>query len=355
MVRKLEVQNFLSLGGDVPIIDVRSEGEFAAGHIPGAVSMPLFNNAERAEVGTLYKQQGQRVAILKGLQYAGARMSDMAAHAIELATAGKIAVHCWRGGMRSGSVAWLFERVGLDVSVLTGGYKAFRRQCRAAFAVPRKLIVIGGKTGSQKTKILLELAARGVQVVDLEGLANHRGSAFGRMPLHEPVTALLSAGEASNINSVEGQPTQEQFENELGIRLMQMAIEKPLLVEDESRLIGRMHIPDPFWQQMRLCPVYVLDWSLEDRVQFLCSEYQAPADSIRENLNAIRKRLGPERHKTALAALEVNDRAEICRIILDYYDRAYSYGLSQRKPESISNLPGETAANELFKLICSKE
>lgn len=332
MATKLEVQNFLSLGADVPIVDVRSEGEFAAGHIPGAISLPLFNNAERAEVGTLYKQQGQRVAILKGLQFAGARMSEMAARAIELAPQGKIAVHCWRGGMRSGSVAWLFERVGLEVSVLVGGYKAFRRQCRAAFAAPYKLVVIGGKTGSQKTKILLELAAKGAQVIDLEGLANHRGSAFGYAP---------SAW----------QPTQEQFENELGIRLMQMALHKPLLVEDESRLIGRMHIPDAFWLQMRLCQVYVLDWSLESRVAFLCAEYQAPADSIRDNLNAIRKRLGPERHKKALEALEANDRAEICRIILDYYDRAYSYGLSQRKPETISNLPGETAVNDLLKLI----
>lgn len=332
MAIKLEVQNFLSLGADVPIVDVRSEGEFAAGHIPGAISMPLFNNAERADVGTLYKQQGQRVAILKGLQYAGARMSEMAAQAIELATAGKIAVHCWRGGMRSGSVAWLFERVGLEVSVLTGGYKAFRRQCRAAFAAPRKLIVIGGKTGSQKTKILLELSARGAQVIDLEGLANHRGSAFGYAP---------SAW----------QPAQEQFENELGIRLMRLALDKPLLVEDESRLIGRMHIPDSFWLQMRSCQVYVLDWSLEDRVAFLCEEYQAPAESIRDNLNAIRKRLGPERHKHALEALDANDRAEICRIILDYYDRAYSYGLSQRKPESISNLPGETAVEEILRII----
>ena len=184
----------------------------------------------------------------------------------------------------------------------------------------------------RKTKILLDLAEKGAQVIDLEGLANHRGSAFGYAP---------SAW----------QPTQEQFENELGIRLMQMAVDKPLLVEDESRLIGRMHIPDPFWLQMRSCHVYVLDWPLETRVGFLCGEYQAPADSIRDNLNAIRKRLGPERHKHALEALEANDRAEICRIILDYYDRAYSYGLSQRKPESISNLPGETAVEEILRII----
>lgn len=340
MATKLEATDFLSLGNEVPIIDVRSEGEFAAGHIPGAISMPLFNNAERAEVGTLYKQQGQRVAILKGLQFAGARMSEMAARALELAPAGKIAVHCWRGGMRSGSVAWLFERVGLEVSVLVGGYKAFRRQCRAAFAAPRKLIVIGGKTGSQKTKILLELAARGAQVVDLEGLANHRGSAFGYLP-----------ATGTDLSGIEGQPTQEQFENELGKRLIFSDPQRPLLVEDESRLIGRMHIPQPLWLQMRSCPVYVLDWPLERRVEFLCSEYQAPAETISANLNAIRKRLGPERHKHALEALEAGDRAEICRIVLDYYDRAYSHGLSQRNPQTISNLPGETAVEEILRII----
>ena len=332
MAAKLEVPAFLALGAGVPIVDVRSEGEYEAGHIPGAVSMPLFNNAERAEVGTLYKQQGQRVAILKGLQFAGARMSEMAARALELAPSGKIAVHCWRGGMRSASVAWLFERVGLEVSVLVGGYKSFRRHCRTAFAAPRKLIVIGGKTGSQKTKILLELAAKGAQVIDLEGIANHRGSAFGYAP---------SAW----------QPTQEQFENELGFRLMQTVPAQALLVEDESRLIGRMHIPQAFWQQMRSCPVYVLDWPLEKRVEFLCSEYIAPAEVIRENLHAIRKRLGPERHKRATEALEQNDRAEICRIILDYYDRAYGHGLSQRNPQTISNLPGETAVEEILRII----
>lgn len=334
MPARLEAADFVRLGGAVPIVDVRSEGEFTAGHIPGAISMPLFNNAERAEIGTLYKQQGQQLAILKGLEYAGARMSQMATRALELAQNGKIAVHCWRGGMRSGSVAWLFERVGLEVSVLIGGYKAFRRACRAAFAAEKKLYVIGGKTGSQKTRILSELGARGVQVVDLEALANHRGSAFGYAP----------SG---------WQPTQEQFENELGMQLMLSDLRKPLLVEDESRLVGRMHIPAALWAQMRLTRVFVLEWPIEERVKFLCAIYQAPDEVIAQNLHAIRKRLGPERHQKASEALAAGDRAEVCRITLDYYDRAYLFGLSKRDPETITALPGDTAVEEIQKRIAS--
>lgn len=328
MPKALAIQEFLQVTREIPILDVRSEGEFAHGHIPGARSLPLFNNAERAEIGTLYKQVGKQQAILRGLEIAGAKMRDLAEAGLAAAANGKIAVHCWRGGMRSGSVAWLFERLGLEVLVLTGGYKAYRRLCREMFGYPWQLIVIGGKTGSQKTRILSELPAHGLQIIDLEALANHRGSAFGYAP--------------------DGlQPTQEQFENDLGWRLFHSERDTPLFLEDESRLIGRMHIPHELWLQMRAAPVYFLDWPLEERVQFLTSEYKAPQEKMLANLNAIKKRLGLERYKEAIAALAAGDMAGVCRIVLDYYDRAYTYGLSLRNPETISYLPGDQAIAEI--------
>lgn len=332
MAQKLEIRRFLE--DDAPVIDVRSEGEFAQGHIPGAISLPLFNNAERAEIGTLYKQQGQQPAILKGLEIVGPKMLNLSSSGLALARDRKIAVHCWRGGMRSSSVAWLMESVGLEVTVLEGGYKAYRRLCLDLFAAPRRIVVIGGKTGSRKTQILAELKSQGLNTVDLEALANHRGSAFGY--------------------AVEGQPTQEQFENNLGAELLKSPAEKPLLVEDESLLLGRLHIPDPFWHQMRAAQVFVLDWPIEKRIEHLLEIYDAPEEVIRTNLKAIHKRLGMERYKEALTAIGEARRGDVCRIVLDYYDRAYSYGLSQRNPATLSYLPGENAVREIRERLACK-
>jgi len=334
-LNKLDIRKFLE--GDAPIIDVRSEGEFAEGHIPGAISLPLFNNAERAEIGTLYKQQGQQPAILKGLEIVGPKMVHLSSSGLALARNRKIAVHCWRGGMRSSSVAWLLESVGLEVTVLEGGYKAYRRLCLEVFAAPRRLVVIGGKTGARKTKILAELKALGMSTVDLEALAAHRGSAFGY--------------------AADGlQPTQEQFENDLGAELIKSPADQPLLVEDESRLLGRLHIPDPLWHQIRSAPVFVLEWPIESRIEHLLEIYDAPEETIRASLKAIHKRLGMERYKEALTAISEGRRGDVCRIVLDYYDRAYSYGLSLRNPATLSYLPGESAVREIReRLACRSD
>lgn len=333
MAQKLEIRKFLQ--GGLPVVDVRSEGEFSAGHIPGAISLPLFSNTERAEIGTLYKQQGKQPAILRGLELVGVKMRDLATSGLAHARDGKIAVHCWRGGMRSASVAWLFEGVGLSANVLTGGYKAYRRLCLELFAAPRQIVIIGGKTGSQKTKLLSDLRSAGHFIADLEHMANHRGSAFGY------------AGDGT-------QPTQEQFENNLGAALLTADPNQPIFIEDESRLLGRLHVPDAFWPQMRSAPVLVLEWPIEKRIEHLMADYTAPDTVIRENLKAIHKRLGMERYKSALVALDEGRRDEVCRIVLDYYDRAYAHGLSQRQPSTISYLPGETALGEILQRYSCK-
>ena len=339
MANRLDIRAILAQQNDIPLIDVRSEGEYAQGHIPGAISLPLFNNAERAEIGTLYKQKGQQPAILRGLGIVGPKMQALAEAGLAHARNGRIAVHCWRGGMRSAAVAWLFEQVGLQVDTLIGGYKAFRRHCYALFATPWKMTVIGGKTGTRKTELLHRAAERGLQVVDLEDYANHRGSAFGYMlPKNQPTDAR------------DGQPTQEHFENLLGFDLAQCEIAKPVLVEDESRLIGRLHIPDPFWAQMRAAPVLVLEVPLEDRVKYLTEGYDFPKDRLRQSLEAIRKRLGDERYGRAIVALDEGRVDEVCRITLDYYDRAYSFGLSKRDPATLQIIQSDQALETVLKL-----
>src|SRR5688572_29358357 len=177
-IRVLAIEEFLQKAEKIPVLDVRAPKEFAAGHIPGALSFPLFSDEERAKVGTKYKQIGHDPAVLLGLDIFGPKMSGFVKAATKLAPEKEIALHCWRGGMRSGSVAWLLDFAGFKVNLLKPGYKGFRHFALEHFEKPYKLLVIGGMTGSGKTKILPFLQQAGQQTIDLEQLARHKGSAF---------------------------------------------------------------------------------------------------------------------------------------------------------------------------------
>ncbi len=196
LLKRIDISEFLDLRKTIPLIDVRSEKEFTQAHIPEALNIPIFNNEIREKVGISYKKNGRRAATLLGLKLIGNKFADFAQKAIKYSKSNKVLVYCWRGGMRSSSMAWLFDLVGLDVYLLEGGYKSYRRLAQEQFAKQCDYMIVGGMTGSGKTKILKELQAQNEQVVDLEGLANHKGSAFGML------------GEAA-------QPTTEQFENNL--------------------------------------------------------------------------------------------------------------------------------------------
>ncbi|WP_416670847.1 tRNA 2-selenouridine(34) synthase MnmH [Egbenema bharatensis] len=177
----LPLSSFLTTPGI--ILDVRSPAEYEQGHIPGAVSFPLFSNEERAIVGTCYKQQGREQAIELGFEIAGPKCAEFVRRAKGLAPDRLVRVHCWRGGMRSEAIAWILKMAGLRVSVLEGGYKSFRRWVLSCFDQPKPILILGGMTGAGKTVILQELAVRGAQVLDLEALANHRGSSYGNLGL----------------------------------------------------------------------------------------------------------------------------------------------------------------------------
>ena len=184
-------------GQNCPILDVRSPDEYNRGHIPGALSLPLFNNEERSAVGTLYLQKGSKEAMLKGLELVGPKMKEFVSQASGLTPEGELALYCWRGGMRSNSMAWLFNTSGIKSHTLEGGYKSWRRHIHDFFGQPvAKLVVIGGMTGTGKTEILEEIERKGGQVVHLERLARHKGSVFGHL-------------------GMPAQPSTEQFENEL--------------------------------------------------------------------------------------------------------------------------------------------
>ncbi|MEM7658212.1 MAG: tRNA 2-selenouridine(34) synthase MnmH [Bacteroidota bacterium] len=304
-----------------PMVDVRSPKEFLKGHLPSAINIPLFSDEERHQIGKLYKQTGRDAAFLKGLELVGPKMADFVRKAQEISPQGKLLVHCWRGGMRSQSMAWLWQQAGLQVEVLAGGYKAFRTYLLEDLARPLQLIVVGGKTGCGKTELLQGLEAVGEQVIDLEGLANHKGSAFGGI-------------------GQEMQPTVEQFENDLWQRVQQLDNLRRIWVEDESHSIGRVYLPQGFWKQMQEAPVTVIEKTSENRLDRLIEDYASfPIDSLTEAVQKIRKRIGGQAYQDAILALEQRDFRTTATLALKYYDKAYEHGLKKRKAIPIHFLP----------------
>lgn len=320
-----------------PLLDVRAPVEFAQGHLPGALSLPLFTDEERARIGTAYKQVSQEKAVHLGLEFFGPKMSQMVKQAKKLAPGKEVRLHCWRGGMRSGAVLWLLELAGFKVHLLDHGYKDYRRAVLASFEQPRQWRVLGGLTGSGKTDALHALAAMpGQPVLDLEGLAHHKGSAFGA--IGQPA-----------------QPTQEQFENNLAAALAQLPADAPVWVEDESRQIGRLTLPAALFEQLRRAPRYVLEVPRAARVAKLAAEYGAenPAE-LSAAIERLQKRLGGLATKQALAAVEAGDFARMVELVLDYYDKTYAYGLAPRPeepPHTLVAAQGCDAASNAQQLI----
>ena len=299
-----------------PVLDVRAPIEFAQGHVPGALNLPLFTDEERARIGTTYKQVSQDRAVHLGLELFGPKMAAMIKLAQKLVPAKEVRLHCWRGGMRSGAVQWLLELAGFKVHLLNHGYKDYRRAVLASFAEPRQWRVLGGLTGSGKTDVLQALAVEpGQHVLDLEGIANHKGSAFGA--IGQPA-----------------QPTQEQFENNLAAAMALLPTDAPIWVEDESRQIGRLTIPPALFAQMRAAPRWVLEVPRTARVTKLAAEYGAenPVE-LAASIERLQKRLGGLATKQALAAVEAGDFPLMVELVLDYYDKTYTYGLAPRPEE----------------------
>ncbi len=318
-VQSLKPKEFLSYSSLSPILDVRSPGEYRHAHIPGAISLPLFNDKERAIVGTAYKQESREAAIKLGLDYFGSKMRNMVEEAENFIKAGPnpsektILIHCWRGGMRSGAVAWLLDLYGFKVYTLEGGYKAYRNWVLAQFEKSYSFNILGGNTGSGKTYILLNMRKKGHHIIDLEGLANHKGSAFGNIGMPE-------------------QPGPEMFENMLAKELFyQSDGGNTIWLEDESQRIGNVHIPVALWQTMRTSPVYFLKIPFDERLKFLIKEYGIlEKERLVNAIIRIRKRLGGLETKNAISFLIEDNVEEAFRILLHYYDKFYNRSLQNR-------------------------
>ncbi len=414
-VTKIDVEAFVSLSKIHPIIDVRSEGEYQHAHMPGAYALPLFSNEERKIVGTAYKQQSREAAIKTGLDFFGKKMRAMVeevekliderckmerkntAYQSENYNSKTILIHCWRGGMRSGAVAWLLDLYGFKVFSLSGGYKAFRNSVLKQFEKEYDFRILGGYTGSGKTYVLHELENKGEKIIDLEYLAGHKGSAFGNIgfkpqPSQEMFENLLAVEldriddrcqsindrcrmtddreeefknarftldfqpEASYTDDISSMADEEKANQLTSNDYQQSSVNchpsspnrppsTPVWLEDESQRIGLVNIPIPLWKTMRKKPVYFLDIHFEERLQHIVKEYgKADKEKLVNAILRIQKRLGGLETKTALNFLVENNVTECFRILLRYYDKQYLKALNNR----------ETDAPLISKIECCK-
>ncbi len=314
MQEVISIQDLLADLQDWLIIDVRSPSEYFSGHIPGAHNIPLFTDEERATVGTLYKQTGAEAAFREGLNIVGPKMNQLVDQVQQLRKKSKkkIVIHCWRGGKRSGSIQWLFNFADIPCSRLQGGYKSFRTAAIEYFnTIPNELKILGGFTGSGKTEMLADLELKNHQVIDLEKLANHKGSAFG------------SIGEPE-------QPSNEQFENNLFLTLLAKDPGKPVWIENESKSIGKVYVPDGLWFKMKDSVLYHVEVDAEQRLDRIIRYYadNIPVDVLKLSFEKIRERLGGLDYKNAIHALEEGDLRLAASIALRYYDKAYAFQMN---------------------------
>ena len=350
-IEKINIETFLELSKQHVVIDVRSPAEYDHAHIPGALNLPLFTDGERKIVGTAYKQQSREAAIKIGLDFFGPKMRKMVEEVEsimsnrqqamsaeenlkrqknELPIAHCLLLYCWRGGMRSAGLAWLMDLYGFKVYTLAGGYKRFRNYVLETFKLPFPFNILGGYTGSGKTEVLRNLERHGEVIIDLEEIARHRGSAFGKIGSQK-------------------QPSQEMFENMLAQELRNKSIVRrspsqyvndtatngttmPVWLEDESQRIGDLNIPHELWKTIRRSPVYFLDVPFEQRLGRVVNEYgQSDKGKLIDSILRIQKRLGGLEARNAISFLHENNTVESFRILLKYYDKWYLKSLHNRE------------------------
>jgi len=314
--KRKELEKFRSFKG--PLIDVRSPSEYYKGHLPNSINIPLFDNNERSIIGTIYKKEGRKKAVIEGLNFFEKKMELLLDNLFMSIDSYKtinkknnnelfIRIYCSRGGMRSQSIAWLLEKFKLNLVTLNGGYKMYRRWVLDSFSKKLNIVVIGGKTGTGKTRLLSLLEKYKYQTIDLEGFACHRGSTFGGLGMKK-------------------QPSNEQFENIIAEKLNSFKCSNNIFVEAESANIGKCKIPHEFFKQMKHSRRIEILRSETNRLDELIDTYSVfKKEELQESVLRIKKRLGPQRTKIALESINNEKWDLVCRSVLDYYDKCYEF------------------------------
>ena len=327
------------------LIDVRSPGEYYKGNMPNSINIPLFDNEERSLVGKIYKNKGREDAVIKGLEFVEKKIDILVNNFFDAINVYKeknyennlkepiLKIYCARGGMRSLSISWLLEKYKIKCRRLKGGYKSYRKWTLESFNKKLKIVIIGGKTGTWKTKLLKILENNNYNIIDLEGLACHRGSTFGGLGMKE-------------------QPSNEHFENMIAEKLKTFKNNSHIFVEAESANIGRCRIPYDFFNIMKKSPRIEIIRSEENRLNELVNTYSifSPED-LKDSVLRIQKRLGPQRTKIAIEAIQNKKWDTVCKSVLDYYDKCYDYekvGKTNLKKIDLTNIFDEKKILELI-------
>jgi tRNA 2-selenouridine synthase len=317
MPRPLHIDDFLTQARLLPVVDVRSPGEFSKGHIPGAVNICLFSDEERAHVGRLYHEKKPAVAVNAGMRMITPKINMLIDEAKAMAPAMKVLVHCWRGGIRSESFAFLLETAGFEAATLQGGYKAYRHKVMDGFMEPAPFIVLGGMTGSGKTTYLKMIADKGFQVLDIEAVACHKGSVFGGIGQKE-------------------QPCTQQFQNDLYDQWCRFDKHNAILVEDENTDIGMVSLPANLHFRIKHAPLIYLIKDKAIRAKTLAEEYGMDNDiELCSAIRSIGRRMGNEHMNLALKAIEGKNYLHAAEILLVYYDKSYHNNITRRPASMI--------------------
>ncbi|MCG9880782.1 MAG: tRNA 2-selenouridine(34) synthase MnmH [Bacteroidia bacterium] len=333
MYKIVSIDTYLKYPNASILLDVRSEGEFEQGHILDAISFPILNDEERKLVGTCYKQKGHKKAVILGYELVGPKFKQYIEYAYKNFGDQPIYVHCWRGGLRSKIMSSLLSSAGFEVYQISGGYKEYRKLVLSFLESDFHFSVLGGLTGCGKTEILEELGNRGAQTIDIERLANHKGSAFGGI-------------------GMPSQPTQEQFENNRYHHSSKLNLEKNIWIEDESRINGKLQIPDAIYRGIRSGFVYFLDYDFEYRLQHIVEEYGVFDKTILiENTTKLRKRMGDMLNRNAIEALQTGDVKTWAGLVLSHYDKQYYFGFGKRDSGSSKKI--EMKGEELYSYLSS--
>ncbi len=339
--KREELEKFRSLKG--PLIDVRSPSEYYKGHLPNSINIPLFDNDERSKIGTIYKKEGRKKAVIEGLKFFEKKMELLLDNLFKCIESYKnisnknneffIRIYCSRGGMRSQSIAWLIEKYKLNPMTLKGGYKIYRRWVLDSFSKKLNIVIIGGKTGTGKTRLLSLLEKYKYQTIDLEGFACHRGSTFGGLGMKE-------------------QPSNEQFENKIAEKLNSFKFSNNIFVEAESANIGKCKIPHEFFNQMKHSRRIEILRSESNRLDELIDSYSVfKKEELQESVLRIKKRLGPQRTKLALESINNEKWDLVCKSVLDYYDKCYEFEKVGKTNIKLLDLTDKNYDEKIIKLI----
>lgn len=322
MITSISPEQFLLLKHQYIVIDVRSPSEYIKGHLPDSYNIPLFSDDQRALVGTIYKHQGKMEALLLGLELVGPQlqryMEQVKNYVAEKSN--PLIIYCQRGGMRSKSFGMLLASHGYTVYQLTGGQKAYKAFVRQQAQRAHQFIVLGGKTGCGKTKILQELQKQGEQVLDLESLAQHKGSVFGGLGQNQ-------------------QPSQEQFIIDCCTMLAQFDAQRPIWVEKESYKIGNLSLPAELWYPLQQAPIIYIDLPKTERIQFLLQEYGThDTTALKTCIQMLQKKIGSPQVKNLCALVDKNQKEKVADLLLDYYDKLYTHSLQKSSNNKVLHL-----------------